>query len=173
MKKSKIKTVTMIMSLLLFVVAIGLNISMGNIDKQTEDTTTFYTATVISVDVTDAGENSFADIQTKEYNTALHISTNISKNMGMDEVRNLSNGQKIWFGIENTKAQQMNKVEFVTITALKTDTKEILSLEQYNQYIHDSAHPARIASVVMACFFLVISVFCYWNIKKNGSRRFA
>lgn len=106
----------MIASLLLFVAMIGLIISMSKIDKQTEDTTTFYTATVIGVDVTNTGENIFAEIRTKEYDTALYISTNISKNIRMDDVRNLRNGETIFFGIENIKVHQMNKVEFVNIT---------------------------------------------------------
>lgn len=167
MKKSKIIIVIMIVSLLLFVATIGLIISMSEIDKQTEDTTTFYTATVISVDVTNTGENIFAEIHTKEYNTSLHISTNISKNIRMDDVRNLRNGQTIFFGIENIKIGQMNKAEFVNITSLKTDTKDIFSLEEYNKCIHNSAYPTRIASIVMASLFLSISLFCYLKIKRK------
>ena len=119
MKKSKIKIVIMIVSLLFFVATIGLMISMSKIDKQTEDTTAFYTATVIDVDVTNTGENVFAEIHTKEYNTSLYISTNIGKNIRMDDVSYLKNGQTIFFGIENIKVQQMNKVEFVNITSFK------------------------------------------------------
>lgn len=169
MKKSKIKIVIMSVSLLFFVATIGLIISMSKIDKQTENTTTFYTATVIGVDVTNTGENIFAEIHTKEYNTSLHISANISKNIRMDDVRNLRNGQTIFFGIENIKVRQMNKVEFVNITSLKTETKDILSLEEYNKCIHNSVYPARIASIVMALLFLSISLFCYLKIKRNNN----
>ncbi len=167
MKKLKIKIVIMIVSLLFFVATIGLIVSMSKIDKQTEDTTTFYTATVIDVEVTDTGENIFAEIHTKEYNTSLHISTNISKKIRMDDVKNLSNGQTIFFGIENIKVQQMNKVEFVNITSLKTDTKDILSLEEYNRCIYNSAYPARIASIIMASLLFFISLFCYLKIKRK------
>lgn len=167
MKKPKIKIVIMIVSLLFFVVTIGLLISMSKIDKQTESTTTFYTATVISVAVTDMGENIFAEIHTKEYKTSLYISENISKNIRMDDVRNLRNGQTIFFGIENTKVQQMNEVEFVNITSLKTDTEDILSLEEYNKCIHNSVVPARIAGVIMASFFLFISLLNYLKFKRN------
>ena len=113
------------------------------------------------------GENIFAEIHTKEYNTSLHISTNISKNIRMDDVKNLSNGQTIFFGIENIKVQQMNKVEFVNITSLKTDTKDILSLEEYNRCIYNSAYPARIASIIMASLLFFISLFCYLKIKRK------
>lgn len=167
MKKSKISIVIMVVSLLFFVLTIGLMISMSKIDKQTEDTTTFYTATVVSVDITNTEENIFAEIHTKEYTTSLHISTNISKNIKMNDVRKLKNGQTIFFGIENIKARQMNKVEFVNITSLKTDAKDIFSLEDYNECIHNSAYPARIVSIVMASLFLSISLFCYLRIKRK------
>ena len=165
MKKSAI--VVMIVSLLLFAATTGILISMSKIDKQTEDTTTFYTATVIGVDITNTGKNISAEIHTNEYNTSLLISVNISKNISMDDVRDLKKGQTIFFGIEKKKARQMNEVEFVNITALKTDTKEILSLEEYNTCIHDSAYPARIAGIVLASAFLFLSLFCYLKIKRN------
>lgn len=167
MKKSKIKTIIMIVSLLFFVATIGLIISMSEIDKQTEETTTSYIATVIGVDVINTGENIFAEIHTKEYSTSLHISTNISKSIRMDDVRNLRNGQTIFFRIENIKVPQMNNVEFVNITSLKTDTKDILSLEEYNKCIYHSSYPARIASIVMASLFLSISLFCYLKITRK------
>ena len=164
MKKSKTK---MIILLLFFAVMIGLIISMSKIDKQTEDTTTLYTATVIDVDVTNTGKNNFAEIHTKEYSTSLYISTNISKYIKMDDVKNLRNGQTIFFRIENIKIRQMNNVEYVDITSLKTDTKEIFSLEEYNKYIYNSAYPARIISIVMALLLFSISLFCYLKIKRN------
>lgn len=161
MNKSKVKIVIMIVSMFLFAATVGLIISMSKIDKQTENTTTFYTATVSDIDITDTGEKIFAEIHTKEYSTSLQISTNISKNIKMDDIRDLKNGQTIFFRIENIKVEQMNKAEFINITSLRTDAKDIFSLEEYNKYIHDSAYPTRIASIVMALLFLFISLFCY------------
>lgn len=169
MNKSKVKIVIMIVSMFLFAATVGLIISMSKIDKQTENTTTFYTATVSDIDITDTGEKIFAEIHTKEYNTSLQISTNISKNIKMDDIRDLKNGQTIFFRIENIKVEQVNKAEFINITSLRTDTKDIFSLEEYNKYIHDSAYPTRIASIVMALLFLFISLFCYLSIKRNTS----
>lgn len=167
MKKSKVKTAIMIVSLLFFVATIGLMIFMSKIDRQTEDTTTLYTATVSGAEVTDTGENVFAEIRTKEYNTALYIPKNISKSIKIDDVKNLKNGQTILFRIENSKTRQMNEVEFVNITSLKTETEDILSLEEYNACMRSSAYPARIASVVMALVFLCISLLCYLGNKKR------
>lgn len=167
MKKLRSNIVIMFVSLQFLVVTIGLIVSMSKIDKQTEDTTSLYTATVIGVDVTNTGENIFAEIHTKEYNTSLYISTNICKNIRMDDVTNLREGQTIYFRIENIKVPQMNKVEFVNITSLKTDMKDILSLEEYNKYIYNSAYSARIVSISMVLFFLSVAIFCCLKIKSN------
>lgn len=166
MKKSKIISIIMIVSMLFFIATIGLTISMSKIDKQTENTTKFYTATVNSVDIVDTGGSVFAEIHTKEYDNSWHISTNISKNIKMDDVRNLRNGQTIYFRIENKKVEQINEVEFINITSLKTDTKNIFSLEDYNEYIRNSAYPAKTASIIVALLFLFIPIFCYFKTRK-------
>lgn len=125
MKKFQIERIVMIVSMLLFVATIGLIISMRKIDKQTEDTTMVYNATVMEADVANTGNAIFAEISTKEYRTLLYISTNLSKHVRMENVENLKAGQTIFFSIENKKVPQMNKVEFVNITSLKTETETI------------------------------------------------
>lgn len=167
MNKSKIMLVIMIVSMLLFVVTIGLIISMSKIDKQNEDTTSLFTATVSGIDISDIGEKISAKIHIKEYKTSLQISTNISKYIEMDDVRDLKNGQTIFFRIENIKVEQMNIVEFINIVSLKTNTKDIFSLDEYNKYIYNSAHPTRIASIIIALLFLFTSLFCFLKIKRN------
>lgn len=169
MSKSKIKIVIMIVSMFLFVVTIGLIISMSKIDKHTEDTTTLCMATVSDVDIIDTGKRIFAEINIKEYDTSLQISTNISENIEINDIKDLKNGQTIVFRIENIKVAQMNEVEFINIVSLGTDTKEIFSLDEYNKYIHKSAYPTRIVGIVMAVLFLFISLFCYLKIKRNAS----
>ena len=164
MKKPKI---IVIIFILLFVATVGVIISMSDIDKQTEEETTFYTATVMNVDVADTGKNIFVKIRTQEFQTYLYISTNIGKSISIEEVRNLKNGQTIFFGIENKYVQQMNKVEFVSITSLKTETKDIFSLEEYNKYIKNSAYPVRIASIVAALLFFCFTIFLFKNQKKQ------
>lgn len=161
----------MIVSVLLFVVMIGLIISISEIDKQTESTTTLFTATVDGVDITDTGERVFAEIHTKEYDTSLFISANICENIKMDEIRDLKDGQTLFFRIENINVKQMNKVEFINIVSLETNTKDIFSIDEYNEIVSDSAYPARIASIVTALLFLFISLFCFLEIKRNTKKK--
>lgn len=160
----------MIVFILFFVVTIGLIISMSKIDEQTEGTTTVYTATIRDVDITDTGKRVFAEIHTNEYTTALQISTNICQNIEIDKLRELGKEEQIFFAIENSKMEQMNQVEFINIISLETSAKGIFSIEEYNTYLHNSAHPARIISIVMALLFLFMSLRCCLKIKEIKSR---
>ena len=61
----------------------------------------------------------------------------------------------------------MDKVDFINIVSLKTETKCVFSLEEYNVYIRNASYPARIASVVLALLFLSVSFWCFLSIKKS------
>ena len=167
MNKLNIKIVILVISILFFIGAIGLMVFMSQIDKQTEDTTTHYTATVTETWINSIGNSIYAEIHTKEYTNALQISTNISKNINMNDVKDLKSGQKIFFRIENIKSDQMNQVDFINIVSLKTETKDIFSLEDYNRYICNAVYPARIASVALVLLFLFISLFFFFSIKRK------
>lgn len=169
--KNKIQIIGMIVFLIFFTGMIGILIAMEKIDRQTELTTTSLTATVENVDVNDTGENIYVEIQTKEYKTALFLPTIISKNINMVDVKNLKEGQEIEFSIEKSYADQMENVEFISITSLKTDTKDIFSLEEYNRLLHASALPARISCIVMAAVFLCGSVVCYLKFRENKRKQ--
>ena len=170
MNKSKNKT-TMIIFALLFFVFIVLIISISKIDKQTENTTTLYTATVSRVNIVDTGRKIFTEIHTKEYKNSLLIDTDVNKNINISDVENLQSGDLIFFRIENIKVKQINSVEFINIVSLKTQSKEVFSLEDYNQYIFKSAYPARIICFTLALASLLVSLIFYWRQKRqeNGS----
>ena len=151
---------------MLFIITIGLIISMSKIDKLNEDNTTLFTATVKSVDVIDTGDEIFAKIYVNEYDTCLQISTNICKYIEIDDICKLKNGQTIFFRIENIKVKQVNKVDFLNIVSLKTNIQNIYSLGEYNNYICESAYPTRIISTTMALVFLFVSVLYFVKAKK-------
>lgn len=163
---NKTKTI-MIASLILFLVSIGLIISMNEIDKQTTDTTTFYTATVSNVDITDTGKNISAVIKTQEYDTDLHISVSICKNINMDDVRALKNGQTIYFTVEKIRAAQMNEVIFLPITSLETNTEEIFSLDDYNNYMQTAAYTPRNTAIILAAGCVIVAVYSFIKIRKD------
>lgn len=171
MNKTKTKQVIIIASVFFLLVTIGLIISMSKIDKQTAETSTFYTATVSNVDITDTGKNISAIIQTKEYKTDLHISVNICKAINMDDVRALKDSQQISFTIENIRATQMDSVEFLPITSLKTATKEIFSLEDYNGYTQTAAYAPRNTAIIFASGCLLVAVYSFIKIRKDKNSK--
>ncbi len=167
MKKSSIKVFILIISIVFFIGSIGLLIIMSQAYKQSEDTTTYYSATVSYINVTDTGESTYAEIYTEEYETVLEILPNICKNINMDDVKNLKIGQRIFFRIQNIKSNQMNEVFFVDIVSLRTESKDIFSLDEYNSYTKNSIYHPRIAAVIMAMFFLTIALNCFLSIKRK------
>ena len=169
MKRLNIKVIMLVMSVIFFIGLIGLIIIMNQAYKQSEDTTTYYSATVSYVNVTDTGESIYAQIYTEEYETVLEILPNICKNINMDDVKNLKIGQRIFFRIQSIKSNQMNEVLFVDIVSLRTESKDIFSLDEYNSYTKNSTYHPRIAAVMMATFFLTIALICFFSIKRKDS----
>ncbi len=153
MKRLNIKLVMLVISIIFSIGSIELIIMMCQSYKQTEDTTKSYSATVKSVSIKGTGEDVSAEIYTEEYDTALYILSHISRNINMNEVRALKSGQRIVFSIQNIKADQMNEVSFIDLTSLKTESKDIFSLEDYNSYIKSTAFFPIIAGVAVAVFF--------------------
>lgn len=156
MKKNRL---TIVLCMFFFVVMVSLLIFTSKIDEQTDKMTTFFTATVNEVEITDTGKRKFIKIHTNEYSTALYVSNDIINSINVEDISGLEKGQTIFFGIENTKTDQMNEVEFINITSLKSDKKEIFSLNDYNRFIHDSAYPARIVIIIMAVLFLFTALY--------------
>ena len=165
MKRAKYQFIIMIVSFVFFIGSTCLLIFTRNIDQQTEETTTLYAATVTGVEVTKIGNDISAEISVKEYSNNLLISESICKKINIDDVQHLETGQIIYFRIENFMAQHLNNAAFVNIASLKTDAKDIFSLADYNQYVHDSSYPGRILTIVAAAICLSISISYFFKIK--------
>ena len=165
MKKKKLIMVLLILCMISFFGTIGLLISMNSIDKQTEQSTTEFMATVTHVETTYTEKNTYIEVYTEEYGTMLYISTTISRKINIDDITNLQNGQKILFRVENNKLDEFEKAEFVNVVSLKTTEKEIFSLSSYNEYIHESVIPARITGIVLITVFALVSAYCVLLLK--------
>ena len=114
--KNTNKIAVIIFSLIL-VVSTGLLISMGGIDRQSEDNTVLFTATVKSTVIMDTGENISVEINTEEFKAGLYLQQSICNEMGVEDIEALKIGEKISFRVEKAKAEQLDKAEFVNIAA--------------------------------------------------------
>ena len=155
----------LIVSIFLFVGLVGLIIVIDSIDKQTEDSTTCFTATVDRVVTAGKGNRKHADIYLKEHETSLLITTNIIGSINMSALTELEEGETVYFRIKNAKVTQMNEAPFIDIVSLETDTEPIFTLADYNTYMNIAARPARIAAVVVALLLLSISVLCIFKLR--------
>ena len=166
--KTIIKKVVIIISLSVALMYIGLLIYTIRIDRLTEDTTSLYTGTVERVEVAGRKNNIHANIYLEDYKTSLFISSPVAKYIGIEDLRNeLTKGQEITFQIASQNSHYMNEVSFLDIVALKTDVKTIYSLNQYNEAIHEAAHPMRVAGIVMVLLLSFVSIFCLISIPKG------
>ncbi len=155
MLRKNIKAILSIVFILLFLIMIGLVVSTKNVDKQNEKTTTLYEATVTEVKVNDAVKDIHIEIYSEEYTTMLFLTDNICEYIDLKKVEELERGQKIFFRVANEKTHHINKSKFVDIVSLTTETKEIISLQDYNKYMKESLKPTRIAGLIAALIFLV------------------
>lgn len=165
MKKYYIKIVTLILCAVLFLITLGLSIFTFKADRQSENTTAYYQATIKSVEIVESSDVKYAQIYTDQYRTVLYITSNIYDSIDKSCLKTLTEGEAIYFRINNEKSKQFNKVEFLDIVSLKTDDAEIFSLDDYNFYVSKSIFPARLLCIVLSAVFLLMFVLLIITIK--------
>lgn len=163
MYRAKIKAITLITLFLFFVGSVGTMFIIHQAAKQTEDTTTYRSATVQKVSCNDTGKVVYLRIYTQEYYAALLIPPTVSERIDLDVIRDLPSGTEIFFRVENAMLDQIDGVEFVHILSLEADENEIFSLEDYNAYMKEESRPAKIACAVvillLAAGFVLTAIF--------------
>lgn len=122
MRSYKGKSVILAVSVLTLIMIILATAFFEESGRQSEETNTAFSATVKYVVVNETEESIYPQIHINEADTYFMIRSSVSKQINLDKVRNLQPGQKIYFTIENYKAQQLDKVRFVDITSLRNDT---------------------------------------------------
>lgn len=168
MKNIKINIVITVISIFFLVATVVLMSLIVKSYKLNEDSTTAFTATVSDVVITDTGT---IDIYTKEHKSYLLITTNISNNIEIDNIASLKNGQQIFFRVENAQAELMDQenVAFVSIASLSTDTDNLFSLTEYNEYMRISSYPPRIIGgmVIVVSSTVLLIEFCLLIIRRR------
>lgn len=172
MRSYKRKSVLLTVSVLTLIMIILVTVFFEENGKQSEETNTAFSATVKYVVVNETDESIYPQIHINEAETYFMIRSSVSKQIDLDKVRNLQPGQKIYFTIENYKAEQLDKVRFVDITSLRTDTQVIYSLDDYNSYFN-KAHSNRTTSYTLITLNFAVIVLTSLSMKKqrdNDSR---
>ena len=172
MRSYKRKSVLLTVSVLTLIMIILVTVFFEENGKQSEETNTAFSATVKYVVVNETDESIYPQIHINEAETYFMIRSSVSKQIDLGKVRNLQPGQKIYFTIENYKAEQLDKVRFVDITSLRTDTQVIYSLDDYNSYFN-KAHSNRTTTYILITLNFAVIVLTFLSMKKqrdNDSR---
>lgn len=167
MKQRRNKVILLILSILLAVGMTGVLIMIDQIDKQSPDNTSEYTATITYTQISGTGENVYIQIFTNEFTCSLQISHDIAMQIDHEKISGMKSGDKICFRIESTYAGQLNEVAFVPIVSLATDDAEILSLQTYNRYMAEIVRPAKITGIVAIILLLGLAAYCCFSLRKQ------
>ncbi len=156
-----------IIPLILFCGVIGIIISLNSADKLTIENTTEFNAIVEKTEVTESGDDLYINIYTKEPEKVLNISTGVSGKINRSDIEALQEGEVIVFRIQSNMLDGYEDDDFGNIVSIKTGRKEIMSLDDYNVFIHDSVSAARIMAMTVALVFLLIFIV---SVKKEKTR---
>lgn len=159
MKSFKLTMIVLIVSSVLLFGLICIFISMNTIANLTEQTTVELVGTLTKVKVVDTGNNIYIEIHTEEYDDKLYISTNIAKQININEFNNLQEGQLVFFRVKDS-ASQLEENELINVLALKTSDVVFFSINDYNEYIRQATFPARIMCLLLMVIFLLIIIRC-------------
>lgn len=153
----------LILCLILFFGMIGLLLIINGIDKQNEENTIELTAVVESTQVTNPNNHVHAEILL-EGNKKLLIQNSIGEKINVDYIKNLQNGEIVFFRIEK-QMEEHYEAGMVNIVSLRTERDEIFSLNDYNTFIHETAFQARIACIIAAIIFLILALLLIWRLR--------
>lgn len=167
MRSYQIKSAILTVSVIILIMSIIVTVDFKKNDRQSEGTTTAFSATVKNVVVTETETKLYPKIYVNESETCLLINS-ISKEINLDIVRNLQPGQKIYFRIEDYKAEQLDGAKIVDIVSLRTDTQVIYSLDDYNRHFNETVYPRNRK---FTCIFIALNatviVLTYLSMKKQ------
>lgn len=132
------------------------------VSDYSETNTTEFAATVKDVE---------GDIlYTKEYGAELYLLAD-SEYIDWDEFRSLQSGQNVYFRIENVWLKQFETMDFCHIVSLRTDEKEIFSLDMANKCRGGERKNDDIIGIVFGTAFLAIMVYCIVQFVRLGKLR--
>ncbi len=156
---------TMIVLVLVFSLAMlcvsGITIKgVDNVETLSEENTTEYAATFISITITDSDDDyECRSIYTKEYGDKLAI-TYMKGDVNIADIDSLKAGQTIFFRIENVWADQFGEMPSFGILSLRTEEREIFSLSSSAKYQEQQFFRVKMTAVGFIPILLLLSIHC-------------
>ena len=142
----------------------------SSIANYSELNTQEYVATVSSIQIISNSKNKSIRIFTKEFSAYLETPSQAFHNI--DSVKILPNGEKIRFRIPSSQNLLLHTGTFVQMVSLETQAVTLLSLENYNAFLHEDISVALIAlCIITGIEFLLALSFGLSMLKTTPKRR--
>lgn len=138
----------------------GYNVELILSDQLSEISTVEMSAMVASVSSVDA-DNGYV-ISVKEPDGQLLIPAAIAQNMDVTEITALQPEVVISFRISISQIDHFRETRTGTIVALKTD-HEILSVDDYNNIMHEEVRLAKVVGVGIQIILLILSIYSIYR----------
>ena len=89
-----------------------------------------------------------------------------------DDIKNIKVGETIKFRVKNIWAERLDSLSFFEIVSLKSEKKEIISVDEQNEKILSQRQQATITSVIMLVGVCAISGFYMFRSTKQKNKDF-
>lgn len=162
------KKTIMIAIAIIFSISMIINLINLNNDELLSDSNTMeLSATVTRVEILESSYEKTFVIHTKEYGDKirLHLKSDFAES---DDIANIGKGETIYFRVKNIWAEKLDSLSFFEIVSLKSEKKEIISVDEQNEEILSQRQQATITSVIMLVGVCAIcSVFIARSVKQK------
>ena len=168
MKSNGIKVFFICLLLLFFFGMIGIFLTIYGIDKVKEADTASIAITVRNISVQELGENaSYIIIDTYEYNYPFRLPGDFTEQLQSNK---LQTGSKVYLKIPKSKKKELNKSYFIDAVSLYYDDEVFVSIDEYNQIVHNDIFPARVAAITASFGFFIAAVLMMRSLVKTSKR---
>ena len=160
MLKKRIPIIVLCFSLFLIIGMLGSLFFLQEDLSLTEENTAEYTATVKDIKTWNVTNDTYINILTEEYGSALMVNLSVSNKMGASFLSDLSIGDEISFRIRNRMKESLETKHMGDIVALHTAEREYFSLSTYNELMRKDAVPTKIAAITISAIAFVVAIGC-------------
>jgi len=149
-----------------------ISITTNAAERVSESNTTEFRATIARIEMPNPNTGECGIIHTEQYKTMLTLAQ-IDRIIDMDDFMELEVGQEVFFRIDSAWLGHFEEMNAITIVSLRTDEKEIASLNSYSDLKQKENHMLSVQAMVISLLFLLLSVHCVLLLRGiNIFRRF-
>lgn len=169
MKVKKIKVLFVGLLWIFFLGTIGLSLIINGLDKVKETDTVDLPVTIRYIKLEEwSGNSRYIIIDTYEYDHPFRVHGEFADCLQSNK---LKQGNKVYLKIQKSDEEQLNKALFIDAVGLYCDDEVFVSIDEYNQCIHESIVPTRIAAIVASFGIFIGAVLMTVSLVKDLKRQ--